>query len=285
MSEVTCLSNGAAPQSDDPLRNVRVSGGVSIHCKLRFGASCVVSVAERDGYKVRIPQRASPPEAILINTGGGTAGGDHIVHDVQVDEGAALTVTTQASERIYKSTGRALAEMKVHLHAGEDATLNWLPQDTILFDRARLSRQITADISATSKVLLAEALVFGRPAMGETLTSGLFRDRWRVRRGGRLVFAEDVLLQDESFKRLAQPAMAQDARATLTLLYSAPDAEDRLTRVREIASQASFSCAASVWNGLLVVRALSPDSEQMRKIMADLAPAFIGRLLPRVWWT
>ncbi|MEM7749059.1 MAG: urease accessory protein UreD [Pseudomonadota bacterium] len=284
MSAATFLSD-RVPEVPIGLGNVRVSGGVSINCKQRLGQSRIVSTRERDGYKVRSPRRSEPPEAVLINTGGGIASGDDILHDVIVEDGADLTVTTQASERIYRSMDGATSKVDARIHVGAGAGLNWLPQDTIIFDQSRLERQITAEITDTSRLLIAETLVLGRAAMGETLTKGLFRDKWRVHREGKLAFAENVLLRDETFQLLNAAAIAGGAQAILTLVFLAPDAEDRLSAVREVVASAKFDCAASAWNRMLVVRGLALKTEQVRSLMSELVPALHRGTLPRVWWT
>ncbi len=284
MSAATFLSD-RVPEVPFALGSVRVSGGVSIHCQQRLGQSRIVNTRERDGYKVRSPRRSEPPEAVLINTGGGIAAGDDILHDICVDDGADLTVTTQASERIYRSIDGAMSKIDARIELGAGAGLNWLPQDTIIFDRSRLERNITAEITDTSRLLVAETLVLGRVAMGETLTEGLFRDKWRIHRGGKLVFAENVLLRDETFHLLNAAAIAGGAQAILTLVFLAPDAEDRLSAVREVLASAKFDCAASAWNRMLVVRGLALKTEQVRSLMSELVPALHRGTLPRVWWT
>ena len=88
------------------------------------------------------------------------------------------------------------------LKVGAGGTLAWLPQETILFDQVRLRRSIEVDLAPDASLLLAEGVVFGRSAMGETLAQGRFFDRWRVRRGGALVFAESLRLEDAIAERL-----------------------------------------------------------------------------------
>lgn len=284
MSAATFLSN-PAPDVPIAIGNVRVSGGVSVRCERRLGESRIVDTRERDGYKVRSPRRSSPPEAVLINTGGGIAAGDDILHDIHVDDDADLTVTTQASERIYRSSGGATSKVDTRIVLGAGAGLNWLPQDTIIFDRSRLQRAISADIVRSSTLLLAETLVLGRAAMGETLAQGLFRDQWRVRRDGRLVFAENVLMRDETYRRFSEAVMAGGSQALLTLVFLAPDAEDKLGPVREVLASAELDCAASAWNSMLVVRGMALKTERIRHLMSEIVPALGRGTLPRVWST
>src|SRR5262245_38855153 len=132
-------------------------------------------------------------------------------------EGAALTVTTAAAEKVYRSLGPD-ADIAVKLSAAAKSKLCWLPQETILFDRARLVRRIDIDLDETSSFLMAEALIFGRSAMGERVEDGAFTDCWRVRRGGRLLFAETVRLDGAIARRLAEPAVAGGGAAIATVL-------------------------------------------------------------------
>lgn len=267
------------------LAGVRVSGGVSARVARRQGESRVVDVSERDGYKLRFPRRAAPPEAVIINTGGGLAGGDDVVQDFTVADDAALTVTSQASERAYRALGDAVTRVDVRAEVGENAHFAWLPQETIVYDGANLARTISLDIRATSHLLLAETVVFGRTAMGETVTGGTFRDTWRIRRDGRLVFAENVRLSEATFRSMSASAISGGAHIVTTNVYVAPDAEDRLAPVRRVLAESDFECAASAWNGLLVVRGLARSGEDVREMLAALLPAIGGPPLPRVWRT
>lgn len=283
MSAATFLSEPVAAPIG--LSGVRVSGGVSVRCSERLAESRVVDVRERDGYKVRFPRRSAPPEAVIINTGGGLAGGDDVLQSIEVTDNAALTVTTQAAERAYRSLSGAITKLDVQMNVGEGAELRWLPQETILFDKSRLDRRLTADIAVSAKLLVAETIVFGRAAMGEILTSGLFKDTWRIRRGGKLVFAENIKLGEETFHMVSSSAIADGAHAIMTVVFVANDAEDRLAGVRRTLRAANFECAASAWNGMLVVRGLAAGTEEVRNTMAALVTALGSEQLPRVWWT
>ncbi len=110
--------------------------------------------------------------------------------------------------------------MDVTLEIGEGARLAWLPQETILFDRARLSRRIDVDLAESASLLMAEAVVFGRAAMGEAMSQGFFADRWRVRRAGKLVFADSARLDGAIAEKLGQPASAAGGIAIATVLIA-----------------------------------------------------------------
>ena len=175
-------------------------------------------VYEDGPLRVRFPNSGEAGlEAVIVNTAGGIAGGDRHDLDIGVGDGATLGVTTAAADKIYRALGPD-AEIAVKLSVGAQGLLAWLPQETILFDRARLRRRIEVDVANAGSVLMAEALVFGRSAMGETVKAGAFTDRWRVRRDGRLIFAETVRLDGEIASLLAEPAVTAGVTRTSSTL-------------------------------------------------------------------
>jgi urease accessory protein len=136
---------------------------------------------------------AGAPEAVLINSAGGIAGGDRFGVDLELEAGAEIVVTTAAAEKVYRSLG-SNATFDLTATLADSAALTWLPRETILFDRARFARRVDISLAPTASLLFAESIVFGRAAMGETVQDGFFTDRWRVYRGGRLLFAENFRL-------------------------------------------------------------------------------------------
>lgn len=276
------------PQHMDSVEPVRVSGGVSLTAEVdvRTGVSRVSDLGERDGYKVRFPRAYAHPEAIIINTGGGLASGDIVDHDFTVGDGAALTVTSQACERVYRKSGGNPSCVTTKATLGEGATLFWLPQETIFFDRANLHRRFDMRLEKSSQLFMTETIVFGRKAMDEVVTSGSFIDRWRIYRDGELVLAENARLDDAAFRQFGAKAVADGHHVMMTCLAVAPDVEDRLARIRTILPDGTndqVKIAASGWNGLVVVRALAHSGEEVRKIMTRLIPALCDQQMPRVW--
>src|SRR5438034_1460340 len=139
--------------------------------------------------------------------------------DISVERGARLVVTTAAAEKVYRTLEPAAA-IEVKLCLGAGARLAWLPQETILFARARLRRAIDIDLAADAQLLLAEAIVFGRSGMGETVKEGFLFDRWRLRRDGRLMHAEAMRLDGAVSAKLAQGAVAKGGTAVATVLVA-----------------------------------------------------------------
>ena len=265
-----------------PLRQ-RALGRVAVTVARLGPATRATRIAEAGSLRLRMPRVPGPSlEAVLINTGGGIACGDRF--DVGVDAGreTQLVLTTPAAEKAYRSDG-ATAEIAVRLTLAAGADLAWMPQETIVFDRARLRRRFEADMAADARLLLFEAVVFGGTARGEEVGEGFFEDRWRIRREGRLVHADTLRLGGPVAALLERPAIAGGARALATLLYMAPDAESRLDEARSLLVGNICIAGASAWNGLLAVRFLARDGAELRRDAIAFLKGFRGCALPRVW--
>ena len=251
---------------------VRESGGITRRSRLR----------EEGSLRVRCPGPASAElEAIIVNTAGGVAGGDRLKLDISVERGARLVVTTAAAEKVYRTLEPAAA-IEVKLCLGAGARLAWLPQETILFDRARLRRAIDIDLAADAQLLLAEAIVFGRSGMGETVKEGFLFDRWRLRRDGRLMHAEAMRLDGAVSAKLAQGAVAKGGTAVATVLV-APGEQATADNVRALGDQLRGEVGASAWNGLAVVRLCAADGQTLRHDLIAVLGALRGMALPRLW--
>ncbi len=239
-------------------------------------------VFETGGLRVRCPNTARGCEAVIVNTGGGIAGGDHAKIDIVAGDDADATITTAAAEKVYRAQN-AEASVEVSLRAGARSRVEWLPQETILFDGAHLSRRLDIDLDSTASLTLMECVVFGRMAMGELSIEGSFRDRWRVRRDRRLIFAEDARIDGDITGLLDRPAIGRNARASALFVHVAPDAEARIDAIREALEPVACEWGASAWNGMAVVRMLSPSPELLRLAILALLRAMRGRAAPRVW--
>jgi urease accessory protein len=231
---------------------------------------------------VRFPGAcAGAPEAILVNTAGGITGGDRFAVDLALEAGARLVVTTAAAEKIYRSLGPD-ACIDVTATLAESAELTWLPQETILFDRARLARTITIALAPSAKLLLAETIVFGRTAMGETVHEGSLTDRWQVRRDGRLIFAERFRLDGPIADHLNEAAIARGSTAIGTMLM-VPGDDAAAAAVRAASGQFRGEVGISAWNGIALARLAAPDGAALRHDLVVLLSALGRRALPRIW--
>ena len=169
--------------------------------------------------------------------------------------------------------------MTLKLELGAGAELAWLPQETILFDRARLARRIDVELAAGASLLLAEAVVFGRAAMGETMEQGLFTDHWRVRRAGKLVFADSVRLDGKVAAKLGAAAAAGGGIAIATVLVT-PAGEGTLASLRAL--EFAGEVGISAWNGIAVARLVARDGARLRHDLISVLAALRAQV-PRLW--
>jgi len=263
---------------------VRTCGAIRARFEAQGGATRLARAYETGGWRLRHPHSAQGCEAVIVNTGGGIVGGDHIALAFETGPASDLTLTTPAAEKIYRSESEA-ARIDVTLGLEAGARLAWLPQETILFDHAKLTRRLSVDLAADASLCIVEMLVFGRLAKGETEICGAFRDSWRVRRAGKLVFAEEARLEGAFAPCLAQQAIGAGARATALVLCVAPDAESKCETMREALApfEGVLDCGASAWNGMLVLRLLSVSPEPLRAAILKAHVMLSGRAMPRVW--
>jgi urease accessory protein len=239
-------------------------------------------VHEAGSLRARFPHgNGQTLDAVIVNVAGGMAGGDRFDVHIDVGAGAKLSVTTAAAEKIYRSLGPD-TEVHVRLNVDPGGSLAWLPQETILFDRARLRRNIEARLAPDASLLLAEASVFGRSAMGETVVSGYFFDRWRVHVGQSLAFAESVRLDDGIARRLAERAITAGGAAVASAL-KIPGNEEHVAAIRAMQQDFVGEVGASAWNGLAVVRCVATDGAALRHDLTRVLTALGAGPLPRLW--
>jgi urease accessory protein len=260
----------------------RAQGSVTFDVHLVEGVTRRRQLHESGSLRVRFPSpEAEGLSAVFVNTAGGVAGGDRFDIDITAGEGSRLTLTTAAAEKIYRAESNP-AQLNISLKAAAGAHLGWLPQETILFDRARVSRRIDIDLAESASLLLCEIVVFGRAAMGERMQSGEFTDRWRVRRGGRLVFAETIRLDGDIGSKLARPAIAKGGVAIGTALI-VPGDEALVERIRTLSETFGGEVGISAWNGFAMARFCAQDAARLRADMMAVLGRASGSALPRLW--
>ena len=263
--------------------SLRLRGEIRASFTARGERTQISQLYESGGLRLKHPNPHAGCEAVLLNTGGGFAGGDKADLRFALGDKAEVTLTTQAAEKIYR--GAPAAELDVALDLGEAARLDYLPQETILFDGARLRRRLTLDMAATARALLVEITVFGRLARGETAIRGGFRDSWRIRRAGKLVFADETRLDGEIGALLDRPAIGGGARSTALVVLADEAAEDRLGELRAVLDchAEGVEAGASAFNGLLVARCAAPSPEPLRAAIVAAIACLRGHPPPRVW--
>lgn len=259
----------------------RARGAVRFDVHARDGVTRRGALHESGSLRVRFPSpEGEGLSGVFVNTAGGVAGGDNFDIDIAAGEHSRLTLTTAAAEKVYRAPGAA-AQLNIALKVAAGAHLGWLPQETILFDRARVHRRFDIELDDAASLLLCEIVVFGRTAMGERVEQGEFVDRWRLRRGGRLLFAETIRLDGNIGAKLARSAVAKAGAAIGTALI-VPGDEALVERIREASESFGSEVGISAWNGFAMARFCAQDAARLRAdMMAVLART--GAALPRLW--
>ncbi|MEM7270063.1 MAG: urease accessory protein UreD [Pseudomonadota bacterium] len=270
----------AAP-NETPIAQPRAQGEAFVGAAKRGASTVVTGLRQQGSAKALLPGRAGAHlEAVLLNTAGGVTGGDRFLYRGEAGEHAAMTMTTQTAERAYRAQPDQIGRVETRLIAASGSTLNWLPQETILFDHAALDRRLEVDLATDATFLACESVVFGRAAMGERLIHLHFRDNWRVRRDGRLIFAEALRIDGDPDAILNGQAALAGAGAMATALYAGTAAETKLTAVRAMLPE---TAGASAFEDKLVVRVLAADAFTLRRTTIPLIELLSGRKPPKVW--
>ncbi|MEP5758943.1 MAG: urease accessory protein UreD [Litoreibacter sp.] len=248
--------------------------------KISLGARGIGMLHQSGAGKIMLPQVDGPREVVFLNTSGGITGGDVLEYELSLRDGHA-TATTQTAERAYRSVTGA-GQIETVLRVADGGHLNWLPQETILFEDAHLQRDLAIELEGRASVLFVDTLVLGRAAMGETIQSLKLRDRREVRRDGRLIYREAISLTPDMLTRRGQSALCGDARAMASLVLITPDPERYLNALNALEVN-SVRMAASAWDEKLVMRFLAPDAFPLRRAMISALETLNLCPIPRVW--
>lgn len=269
----------------------RVKGTGRISLAYLDGRTRLGRLYQQGAAKIRLPRthNGAALDAVLINTSGGMTGGDDMRWSIDVGKGASTIVTTQACEKVYRAAAdTARVSVDISLHAG--ATLSWLPQETILFNQSALSRQLTVNLAPDAGLLLAEPVILGRRAMGETVQRAAFRDRWRIHRDGRILHAEETRLEGDIAALLNRGTTTNGATALATVLLVHCDAADLVDPIRQmLGPDAGVSAVRSSAGSRLVVRMVAPGGFELRKLLVPVIDLCNRKLtgarkgLPKLW--
>ncbi len=252
----------------------RGDGAAEIVFARRGAVTALAHLYQRTPCRVLFPHAAPGdiPLAALLTTSGGIAGGDRLRLAAGVAREARAVVTSAAAEKVYGSLG-ADARMDIALTVASGGWLEWLPQETILFDGARLVRRVEADVAEGGRLLAADMAVFGRTARGEVFSEGLLHEAWRIRVGGRLVWVDALRLEGDIRARLDAAVAFAGARAMATIAYVAGDAAGHLPLARALVEDEACRGGASVVNGVLLARFLGQRADAVRGAVARYVSA------------
>ena len=259
----------------------RSRGEAAVRLRMEGGRVRLVDLRQQGSAKAILPHVGAVPEVVFLNTSGGLTGGDRLSYAVSLGDGVTATATTQTAERAYRSSS-GLARVDVALEVGAGGWIDWLPQETILFDASALERRTRLDLGAGAGCLALEAVVLGRHAMGEVVQTLAFRDRREIRSQGRLVHLEPLVMETEALA--AGQAVLGGARCFASLVAVGAGLADVLPVLRRVLDEPGVAAAASAYDGRLVCRLMAHEGWPMRRQIARaLSVLRRGAVLPRVW--
>jgi len=269
----------AISPSDKDLQRAEGSGRIVLSGSEK--GTRIVDVFQRSPIRIMFPRACGGAieEAVLVNTAGGIAGGDRLEFGVTVLPNASIAVTSQAAEKVYRALSEP-ARITTKLKACEAAKLAWLPQETIVFNSGRLSRETEIELSSGAELLALEWLVLGRAAHGEEMVGGHITDSWRVKKDGRLIWADSLRVTDEMFPHLYRKALLSNCKAIATLIYFGPCLDRQLEFLRDIAPSLGCHCAATSVSGLIIVRFAAEVSSDLRHALRSFLQQFSRELRP-----
>lgn len=260
----------------------RARGGANLLAKADARGTNIAGLRQSGSLKLLFPRkRTAALHAVAVNTAGGVTGGDVFALSIGAECGAELTLTTQAAERAYQAQPEERARIENRISLADGARVNWVPQETILYRGCAVDRTLSVDMATTASLLLAEPLVFGRAAMGETLTEASFRDRIEIRQNGKIVFLDAMTFSGDPAKHLGRTTIAGGAGAMVSLVFIATDAEAQLAPLRAMLS--GTGGASLLRDDILFLRLLAADSFALRASLVPILNRLTGNDLPRTW--
>lgn len=260
----------------------RARGSVSVGVRSGPRGTELARLRHEGSLRAMFPRGdSSDLTIVLTNTSGGVTGGDKFRVAVSVEQDSTLTLTTQTAERAYKAQPGEVGRVSTQLSVAAGARINWLPQETILFQKCAMKRRLDIDLDKDGSALLVEPLVFGRVAMGEVLTQAHFADRIQVTRAGKCIYLDRVVLDGDLAQQMARPAIGDGAGAMATLVFVHDSAEAMVDALRSVLPETGG--ASLVKDGVLVARLLAPDSFLLRKSLIPAIKLLNNDDLPRPW--
>ena len=234
--------------------------------------------------KALYPEGPGACHVIVVHPPGGVVGGDRLEIDIDAGPGCSVLATSPGAAKWYRANGR-VSHQAVRLQIAAGAAVEWLPQETIFYDAARVDLEHEVDLAAGSIYIGSEVLCFGRVAAGEVFTTGQIRQRTRIRQDGRLLWWEQGILTPDG---IASPLGMQGHSVCATLLaVGRPVPAALQAHVRALDPQLASSQVKSVF----VARYLGHDGEAARAVIARvwelLRPHLLDRPAcpPRIWLT
>ncbi len=269
MKDLSTSTNIKPPRTIGAL-SVQMAGQNSLRDLYQQGASRMLFARQRSGA-----------QGIFINTSGGLTSGDRLDTNLALEENVEFTFSTQGCERVYRSVDNTPAKVRNHACVQDETFLNWLPQETILYDGGCLNRQSDFDIASSSSALIVESLLFGRLAMGERHLFGSLKDQITLRIDDETVFKDVTFFDGDISAQLDRPAIMAGARATALVLYSSKNAGKTLGNIREFLN--ATSGASLVQEQLIVARLIADTGKDLRQMLVPIIRELASNDVPKSW--
>ncbi len=286
---MTVMSVVAVPIEEN--RNENVSTGWQAELHLGFSRKAEKTLLSSRKHKGPLTvQRPFYPEGglchvYLLHPPGGIVAGDNLLLDIAAEHDSEALVTTPAAGKFYRSEGK-LARQNVSLKVADGAVLEWLPQETIVYQGARLSSTVSVELTNTARFIGWEILAMGRPASGEGFDCGEALLNWRIYRNGKPLYLEKMRLDAESF--MARWGLNQ--RSTCGTLFACSATKEHLTAVRELIGDQQ-GLAVTLIDDLLICRASDYKTEPVRQFFENVRSVIRSDIVqkksytPRIWAT
>lgn len=224
----------------------------------------------------------------ILHPPGGVVGGDQLTINVNVDSGAHALITTPASGKFYRCDERQASQSQ-NLRIDDGGILEWLPQETILFDQAKVKTHTSIELGEHGKLLAWEIMCLGRPASGEGFDNGYCQQCFEITRQGQKLLVERARLEGGSDLLSAKWGM-QEYTVLGVMVVSSADSELQ-TLARGVEPVSTGLNSVTLIDDLMICRCLGHQGIEVRefftRIWQAIRPAWIGREaeLPRIWNT
>jgi urease accessory protein len=235
------------------------------------------------------PEGPAPCQNIVVHPPGGIAGGDALAIDVDVGAGASAQITTPGATKWYRSDG-LLATQDVRLRVGPAAALEWLPQESIVFDRVRARQRTRIELASSSRYMGWEIFCLGRGASGERLLDGVIESATELVVDSEMRWVERSKVEGGARLLTSRAGLAGERVFGTLLAFGDPRPDELVSLCRNIAPRCGEAAATTV-GGLLVARILGGTTETARAwfegVWVALRSRVIGRapMAPRIWRT
>lgn len=248
-------------------------------------------VLRRHSGPLRVQKHLYPegPEVcqhIIVHPPGGIAGGDRLDISATVAAGAWAQLTSPGAAKWYRAAGPAFQDLRLHVEAG--ATLEWLPQETIVYSAAQAELSTVIELEGDARLFYWDMVALGRPAASERFDAGHFQARLDISRDGQLIWHERQRIAGGD--GLLDSPIGLDGRSVFaTLIVSGEIDAELMERCRELPSRARGDLTQLP--GLVVARCLADEALHARAWLIDLwrllRPELLGReaVPPRIWST